>query len=73
MSGLGEIQEAIQKLSEEQRMELRRWFDTLGYDGVEESDELMAAIDEGIRSLEVQGGIPIQQARERFLDRWRTR
>ena len=73
MSGLGEIQEAIQKLSEDQRMELRRWLDTLGYDGVEESDELMAAIDEGIRSLEVQGGIPIEQARERFLDRWRTR
>jgi hypothetical protein len=73
VSGLGEIQEAIQKLSEEQRMELRRWLDTLGYDGVEESDELMAAIDEGIRSLEVQGGIPIEQARERFLDRWRTR
>jgi hypothetical protein len=54
-------------------MELRRWLDTLGYDGVEESDELMVAIDEGIRSLEVQGGIPIEQARERFLDRWRTR
>ena len=73
MSGLGEIQEAIQKLSEEQRMELRRWLDTLGYDGVVESDKLMSAIDEGIRSLEVQGGIPIEQARERFLDRWRTR
>jgi hypothetical protein len=73
VSGLGEIQEAIQKLSEEQRMELRRWLDTLGYDGVVESDKLMSAIDEGIRSLEVQGGIPIEQARERFLDRWRTR
>lgn len=73
MSGLGEIQEAIEKLSEEQRMELRRWLDTLGDDGVEESDELMAAIDEGIRSLEVQGGIPIEQVRERFLNRWRTR
>jgi hypothetical protein len=73
VSGLGEIQEAIEKLSEEQRMELRRWLDTLGDDGVEESDELMAAVDEGIRSLEVQGGIPIEQARERFLNRWRTR
>ena len=73
MSDLGEIQEAIEKLSEDQRMELRRWLDTLGDDGVEESDELMAAIDEGIRSLEVQGGIPIEQARERFLNRWRTR
>lgn len=73
MSGLGEIQEAIEKLSEEQRMQLQRWLDSLGDDGVQESDELMAAIDEGIRSLEVQGGIPVEQARERFLNRWRTR
>ena len=73
MSGLGEIQEAIEKLSEEQKMELRRWLDTFGDDGVEESDELMAAIDEGIHSLDVQGGIPIEQARKRLLDRWRTR
>jgi hypothetical protein len=73
VGGLGEIQEAIEKLSEEQRMELRRWLDSLGDNGVEESDELMAAVDEGIRSLEVQDGIPIGQARERFLNRWRTR
>ena len=61
MSDLGEIQEAIEKLSEDQRTELRRWLDALGDDGGEESDELMAAIDEGIRSLEVQGAIPAGQ------------
>ena len=69
MSDLDEIQEAIEKLSEDQR----RWLDTLQDEGVEESDELMAATDEGIRSLEVQGGIPVEQARERLLNRWRTR
>lgn len=73
MSGFTEIQAAIEKLSKEERMELRRWLDTLGDDGVEESDELMAAIDEGIRSLETQGGIPIEEVRQRFLDRWRTK
>lgn len=73
MSRLSEIQKAIEKLSEEQRTELRHWLDTLGDDGVEESDELMAAVDEGIRTLQAQGGIPIEQARERFLDRWRSK
>jgi hypothetical protein len=73
VSGLEEIYEAIEKLSAEQRRELRRWLDTMEEDGVEESDELIAAIDEGIRSLEAQGGIPIEQARKRFLDRWGTR
>jgi hypothetical protein len=54
-------------------MERRRRLDTFEDDGVEESDELMAAINEGIRSLEAQDSIPIEQARKRFLDRWGTR
>ena len=73
VSSLGEIQEAIEKLSPEQRQELRQWLETFEADGVEESDELMAAVDEGIRALEAQGGIPLEQARKRFLDRWHSR
>lgn len=73
MSSLTEIQQAIEKLSQEERMELRRWLETFGVDGVEESDEMMAAIDEGIRSLETHGGTPIEEVRQRFLDRWRTK
>lgn len=53
MSGLIEIQAAIEKLSEEERTELRHWLEAYGEDDVEESDELMAAIDEGIRSMRV--------------------
>ncbi|MBV9489786.1 MAG: hypothetical protein JO069_08690 [Verrucomicrobia bacterium] len=73
MSSLGEIQEAIEKLSEEQRRELRQWLNAFEADEVDESDELMAAVDEGIRALEAQGGIPLEQARQRFLDRWHSR
>ena len=72
-TALGEIQEAIEKLSPEQRQELRQWLEAFEADGVEESDELMAAVDEGIRALEAQGGIPLKQARKRFLDRWHSR
>jgi hypothetical protein len=50
VSDLIEIQQAIEKLSEE-RIQLRQWLEAYGDDGVEEADELMAAIDEGIRSL----------------------
>ena len=73
MSSLGEIQEAIEKLSPEQRRELRQWLEAFEADGVEESDELMAAVDEGIRVLEAQGGVPLEQARKRFRDRWHSR
>ena len=73
VSGLIEIQAAIEKLSEEERTELRRWLEAYGEDDVEESDELMAAIDEGIRSLETEGGIPLEVVRQEFLARWGTK
>ena len=73
MSGLTEIQQAIEKLSQEERTELRRWLETFVDDGVEVSDEMTAAIDEGIRSLHTHGGIPIEVVRQRFLNRRRTK
>jgi hypothetical protein len=73
VSGLTEIQEAIEKLSKEERAELRQWLEAYEEDGVEESDELMAAIDEGIRSLETEGGISLEVVRQEFLARWGTR
>jgi hypothetical protein len=33
----------------------------------------MAAIDEGIRSLEGEGGIPLEAVRQEFLARWATK
>jgi hypothetical protein len=43
MSSLAEIQEAIEKLASEDRARLREWFDA---QDVDETDELLAAIDE---------------------------
>ena len=40
---MGEIQETIEKLASEDRARLREWFDA---QDVEETDELLAAIDE---------------------------
>ena len=51
MSSLAEIQEAIEKLTSEERAKLREWFDA---QDAEETDELLAAIDEGIRSAETE-------------------
>ena len=44
---LAEIQEAIEKLGLEERAELWTWFQE-----VEETDELLAAVDEGIQAAE---------------------
>jgi len=47
MSSLAEIQEAIEKLGPEERAELWTWFQE-----AEETDELVAAVDEGIQAAE---------------------
>ena len=47
MSSLAEIQEAIENLGPEERAELWTWFQE-----VEETDELVAAVDEGIQAAE---------------------
>jgi hypothetical protein len=45
MNNLIEIQEAIEKLAPEERAELWDWFQA---QEVEETDEMLAAVDEGI-------------------------
>jgi predicted transcriptional regulator len=47
MSSLAEIQEAIEKLGPEERAELWTWFQE-----AEETNELVAAVDEGIKAAE---------------------
>ena len=69
MSSLAEIQEAIDKLSPDERYQLREWLLEQD-DGVEETDELIAAAEEGIRSLEKHGGTPIEEVQRRFAAKW---
>ncbi|SDS47036.1 hypothetical protein [Opitutus sp. GAS368] len=51
MTKLAEIQEAIQRLAPQEQQALRHWLD----ETVEETPEMLAAIDEGLRSLHLQG------------------
>jgi len=63
MSGLAEIQRAILELPTQERSQLWDWF--LEQEIVE-SPELLAAVDEGIRSIESHGGIPAEEVRRRI-------
>jgi TRAP-type C4-dicarboxylate transport system substrate-binding protein len=69
MSSLAEIQEAIEKLAPEERAELWDWFQA---QEVEETDEMLAAVDEGIRSIEERGGIPAEEVRK-LIPKWITK
>jgi DNA-binding transcriptional MerR regulator len=69
MTSLAEIQEAIDKLSPHECNQLRKWL-LEHNDGVEETDEPIAAAEEGIRSLEEHGGIPIEEIQRRFATEW---
>ena len=69
MSSLAEIQEAIEKLAPEDRTRLREWFDA---QDVEETDELLAAIDEGIRSAETERNFSLEEVRAE-IKKWATK
>ena len=53
MSTVAEIESAIEKLSAVEQRELARWLEERFLQ--EESPEMLAALDEGIRSLEQNG------------------
>jgi hypothetical protein len=53
MSTVQEIEAAIEKLSPQERRELAAWYEE--HLLMEESPEMLAALDEGIRSLEEKG------------------
>jgi DNA-binding transcriptional regulator YbjK len=63
------IQTAVQQLDEQQRRELRDWLEAVDED---ETPEMLAAIDEGLRSLETEPTISIEDMR-REIASWSTR
>ncbi|MEY2603678.1 MAG: hypothetical protein QOH31_1459 [Verrucomicrobiota bacterium] len=56
-----EILEELPKLTTEERQELRDW---LAADEFAETDELIAAVDEGIRSAQSGSSLSIEEAKE---------
>ncbi len=69
MSGLAEIQHAILELPDEERFRLAEWLYAQEND---ESPELLSAIDEGIHSIEAEGGVPAEEVRRRIAS-WITK
>jgi len=68
MSTVTEIEAAIERLSAEEQREVADW---LGSRLIEETPEMLAALDAGIRSLEEEPTVPIAEAR-RKIKAWTT-
>ena len=68
MSNLIEIQEAIEKLAPKSVPIVG----LVQAQEVEEIDEMLAAVDEGIRPIEEQGEIPAEEVRK-LIPKWITK
>jgi hypothetical protein len=68
MTKLAEIQQAIEQLPVEEQGKLWRWFLAHGV----ETPEMLAAIDEGVKSLETEPTIPAEEVRSKIKG-WATR
>jgi hypothetical protein len=66
MTKLAQIQEAIRQLPPAEQQELRHWLLE------EETPEMLAAADEGLRSLVEEPTIPVTELR-RKIKGWTTR
>ena len=69
MSTVVEIESAIEKLPPAEQRELAGWLNSRL---IEESPEMLAALDAGIRSLETEPKVPIEEVR-RKIKTWATR
>lgn len=67
-----EILEELPKLKAEERHLLLERLNALEGENFEESPEMLAAIDEGIRSMEMHAGTPIEEVQVRWEAKWRT-
>ena len=68
MTKLAEIQTAILQLDPADREALRHWLD----ETAEETPEMLAAIDEGLRSLKAKGVTSVDEVRKK-LSSWATK
>ena len=66
---VNDIIQELPKLSPEDRNLLRQELDEHYLQDFEETPEMLAAIDEGLRSLKEEGSIPIEEV-ERRMKTW---
>jgi hypothetical protein len=70
---VAEIIQALPNLSPEELQAIQSQIDQLQYDqGIEASPEMLAAIDEGRRSLREEGKIPIAEI-QKLVASWNTK
>ena len=68
-----EILEELPRLDQSERQAiLRRLIELDAETYIEETPEMLAAIDAGVSSLEVGSGVPLEQARQRIAG-WATK
>ena len=70
MSTVTEIEGAIAKLTPEEQREIARWLEERLME--DESPEMLAVIDEGIRSLREKPSVPLEEVR-RKISGWATK
>lgn len=69
MSTVAEIEAAIAKLPAQQKWEIAKWLEESLLS--EETPAMLAALDEGIRSLETEPTVPVEEVR-RKIKGWAT-
>ena len=69
MSTVTEIEAAIEKLSPEEQSQIAEWLNSRL---IVETPAMLAALDEGIRSLENEPTVPLDEVR-RKIDTWATK
>jgi len=67
-----EILDELPKLNTEERHLLLNRLTELEIDQIEETPEMLAALDEGIRSADQGGGISVEEARQR-VSQWTSK
>ncbi len=68
-----EILDEISKLPAEERHLVAERLEELEAAEIEESPEFIAALEEGIRSLEKHGGPPLEEVATRLKAKWASR
>ena len=68
MSTVSEIEAAIESLSPAEQRELAGWLNSRL---IEETPEMLAALDAGIRSLETEPKVPLEEVRQK-IKAWAT-
>ena len=66
-----EILQELPKLNADERHTLFTKLNQLESATLHETPEMLAAIEEGIHSLEQAGGIPFEEVQSRFEAKWR--